>query len=70
MSSVRKGQKVLGLKKELGTTTGGKRKCHAWCRGKQIAIRWEDGSLTYQCTETMSFAKDTWRIVREEEEKE
>lgn len=63
MGKVRKGQKVTDIDGRLGTTTGGKRRCPVdKCPGQQIAIRWENGQLSYCCTEEMSFKNDVWRI--------
>ena len=64
MASVRKGQKVIGRKGEFGTTTGGKRPCASDCTGIQLAIRWENGLLSYCCTCDMTFENDVWTIAR------
>jgi len=59
-----KGDKVVSRDGKLtGTATGETRQCQLeGCRGRQIAVRWEDGSLTYPCTKVMSYAYGTWRI--------
>lgn len=68
MATVRKGQKVIGPKGELGTTTGGRRPCRLeGCKGGQIAVRWEDGTLTYCCTDGLLFKNDSWKIIIEHE---
>jgi hypothetical protein len=64
MANVRKGQKVIGQKGEFGTTTGGKRPCAPGCTGMQIAVRWEDGSLAYCCTNNMAFTNDVWTLAK------
>lgn len=59
-----KGTPVLskdGTKK--GKLTGGYRHCGmAGCTGKALAVRWEDGKLTYPCTKGMEFNNGTWKI--------
>jgi hypothetical protein len=63
VATVRKGQKVYGVGGALGTTTGGKRPCSLeGCTGVQVAVRWEDGKLTYCCTDGMTFKNDTWKV--------
>lgn len=35
----------------FGVKTGGSRRCQLeGCRGQSIAVRWQDGKLTYPCT--------------------
>lgn len=35
----------------FGLKTGGARRCQMeGCRGESIAVRWQDGKLTYPCT--------------------
>jgi len=64
MAKVRKGQKVLSADGRQGTTTGGKRKCQMeGCSAQQIAVRWDDGKLSYCCEVTMTFKNDVWRIL-------
>jgi hypothetical protein len=63
MAAVRKGQKVVGASGQQGTTTGGKRKCPSkGCPGQQVAVRWDDGTLSYCCSNEMTFKNDVWRI--------
>lgn len=66
MATVRKGQKVVGVDGQLGTTTGGKRKCQMeGCDSQQVAVRWEDGRLSYQCLRSMTFKSDVWRVIKD-----
>ena len=40
--------------KYVGKTTGGVRPCSMeGCRGERVAVRWDDGSLTFPCTKGM-----------------
>lgn len=46
-----------------GKLTGGSRHCGMeGCTGKALAVRWEDGKLTYPCTKGMDFNNGTWQI--------
>ena len=51
--------------KDTGVRTGGERPCQMeGCRGHRYAVRWEDGKLTYPCTQGMTMVDDhTWRIM-------
>lgn len=46
-----------------GKLTGGSRPCgmHG-CTGKTLAVRWENGNLTYPCTKGMDYTNGTWQI--------
>jgi hypothetical protein len=64
MKGVRKEQKVIGRNGALGTTTGGKRKCQMeGCDSQQVAVRWEDGTLSFICMRAMSFKSDVWKVM-------
>jgi hypothetical protein len=46
-----------------GKLTGGSRHCGMeGCTGKALAVRWEDGKLTYPCTKGMDYTNGTWKI--------
>jgi len=51
--------------KEVGTPTGGTRRCNlTGCTGTRIAVRWEDGQLTYPCTKGLDQTDPSkWRII-------
>jgi hypothetical protein len=50
-------------RKIKGKLTGGSRHCSmCGCSGKALAVRWENGKLTYPCTKGMIFENGTWRI--------
>jgi len=59
-----KGTHVLSRDgKRKGKLTGGSRLCGmSGCTGKALAVRWEDGKLTYPCTKGMTFQNGTWKI--------
>lgn len=47
-----------------GKLIGGSRICRLeGCRGKQLAVRWENGKLTYPCTKGMETQKGEWFIM-------
>ena len=47
-----------------GRTTGGTRPCNLeGCRGTRVAVRWNDGKLTYPCTAGMKPYKKGWKII-------
>lgn len=49
--------------KHNGHTTGGSRMCQLeGCTGRSIAVRWDDGKLTYPCTKGMTWNGDHWKI--------
>lgn len=49
--------------KKKGKLTGGSRHCGMeGCTGKALAVRWEDGKLTYPCTKGMDFGSLGWQI--------
>ena len=50
--------------KYKGYTTGGVRPCSLeGCRGHRIAVRWEEGKLTYPCTKDIEYNGKGWRIL-------
>jgi len=59
-----KGTPVLSSDGKIkGKLTGGSRHCGmSGCSGKALAVRWEDGKLTYPCTKGMTFENGTWKI--------
>lgn len=49
-----------------GKTTGGSKTCKIdGCLGRCIAVRWDDGALTYPCTKGMEYTDNgtAWRIA-------
>ncbi len=49
--------------KTVGATTGGERSCQLeGCGGRQIAVRWPNGKLTWCCTEGMVEGEKSYRI--------
>lgn len=66
-----KGEKVLsritkGEEEKTGVMTGGIRMCRLeGCGGKTLAVRWEDGKLTYICGESLKWLKsrNAWRLL-------
>jgi hypothetical protein len=51
--------------KFVGKATGGERHCNMEsCRGVRLAIRWNDGKLTYPCTAGMEYntKKKAWQL--------
>jgi hypothetical protein len=49
--------------KRKGKLTGGSRHCGMeGCTGKALAVRWDDGKLTYPCTKGMEYTNGIWKI--------
>ena len=51
---------------EVGHTTGSEHKCRAReCTGIRLAVRWDDGAMSYPCTKGMEYdeSNSTWRIT-------
>ena len=47
----------------LGKLTGSRQPCSLeGCRGWKMGVRWDNGKITFPCTEGMSFRKRSWRI--------
>jgi len=49
-----------------GKTTGGERLCTMeGCRGTKVAVRWQDGKLTFPCTHGMTWdtREMVWKII-------
>jgi len=51
----------------VGYTTGGERPCTVeGCRGHRIGVRWEDGKMTFPCTEGMEYRNNArfnyWKL--------
>ena len=50
-------------KQHVGHLTGGSRKCQLeGCTGRALAVRWDDGKLTYPCTKGMDITNNEWVI--------
>ena len=51
-------------KKSKGKLTGGSRVCQMeGCLGRALAVRWDDGKLTYPCTKGMELIDGEWFIL-------
>lgn len=65
--TVEEGQTVYGTRDDhVGKTTGGTRRCGlAGCTGRRIAVRWENGNLTYPCEKGMEYDEESgeWSII-------
>jgi hypothetical protein len=57
-------EEVLGRDKIItGRTTGASYKCPLnGCSGWRVTVKWEDGRISYPCTEGMSKDKKGWYI--------
>jgi hypothetical protein len=50
--------------KYRGRLTGTRRLCSLEsCRGSRLGVRWENGKLTFPCTDGMTWRKRSWRII-------
>lgn len=46
-------------KKSKGHTTGGEYSCQMeGCKGKRMGVRWNDGKITFPCTEGMKWINE------------
>ncbi len=47
-----------------GTTTGSTHHCQlAGCIGTRIAVKWDDGKVTFPCSRGMERVNHIWRIL-------
>jgi hypothetical protein len=50
--------------KHTGRLTGSTHSCSLEsCRGWRLGVRWDNGKITYPCTDGMTFRKRSWRII-------
>lgn len=62
---INKGDKVFSRDgKKVGIATGSTHHCTLeGCRGLRIAVRWDDGKITFPCSRGMSFGKKSAKIL-------
>jgi hypothetical protein len=47
-----------------GRLTGSHRMCSLEsCRGNRLGVRWDNGHVTFPCSDGMTFRKRSWRIM-------
>lgn len=47
-----------------GVATGGRHKCRTeGCKGHRIAVKWEDGTRTYPCTQGLKTIPGGFQII-------
>jgi hypothetical protein len=50
--------------KHRGRLTGSRRLCSLeGCRGERLGARWNNGKITFPCTNGMVFLKRSWRLI-------
>ncbi len=63
---VHAGERVCarGKTTPTGTTTGSTHHCQLEsCRGVRIAVKWDNGKVTFPCSKGMECVDHVWRIL-------